>query len=299
MVPIIDPLAVQRHAVAVEEAPPESFKSFWPEVGRGYFFRSKQHYLDFMRSCGGRIYSLQGHKGSIPPFVLVGNWRSRGDITALWHLKGLGTVRGLLVGEAAERSFENGTRLFVTRPLGEGEAGEFEGWGFTPLYRIVLLERRSRRMQETLEPTSEVELIHFRKRYLEDVLELDSTAFDDFWKLDARTLNAVATSCSRNVFLLARDRGRLAGYAIGGTNGRFGYLQRLGVRAGRQGEGIGEALSLRLIDALTAMGAHVICVNTQEENDAARSLYRKLGFEEIPERRLIMSRTPDGAGWGP
>ncbi len=288
-----------RHdAAGVEEAPPESFKSFWPEVRRSYFFRSKQHYLNFMRSCGGRIYRLQGNGRSIPPFVLVANWRSRGDITALWYLKGWGEERGVLVREAAERSLREGAALFVTRPIGEGEAEEFTKWGFKHLYRIVLLERRPCPVDRESGRREEMEIIHYRKRFREEVLELDATAFDAFWRLDARTLDAVASSCSRNLFLLARAQGQLAGYIIGGANGRFGYLQRLGVRDACQGEGIGEALSRRLIDSLTAMGAGVICVNTQEENRAARSLYRKLGFQELPERRLIMGLAPDLAGWG-
>ncbi len=285
-------------AEGIEEVPPESFKSFWLEVKRSYFFRNKQHYLEFMRSCGGRIYSLRGTGRSTSHFVLVGNWRSHGDVTALWYLKGHGEARRALVREAAVRSFQGGVALFVTRPLGEGEAEEFAAWGFMPLYRIVLLERRSRPPDGEPHGVKGVEFIRFRKRHREEVLELDAGAFDAFWRLDARTLDAVASSCSRNLFLLARENGRLAGYAIGGTNGRFGYLQRLGVRDACQGKGIGEALSRRLIDSLSAMGAGVICVNTQEENGAARSLYRKLGFEEIPERRLIMSRKPDSMGWG-
>ncbi|MBC7230726.1 MAG: GNAT family N-acetyltransferase [Actinobacteria bacterium] len=297
MVSIFEPAIARRDATGIEEAPPHSFKSFWPEVRRGYSFRNRQRYLEFMRTCDGRIYVLQDPGSPETPFALVGNWRSNGDIRALWHLKGHGDARELLARGVAARSFEEGASLFVTRPLGEGEAEEFRGWGFTPLYRIVLLERRPRRVEEKDTGGGGVKFIRFHRRHLQEVLELDSAAFDVFWRLDRLTLDAVASSCARNLFLLARGRDRLDGYAIGGVNGRFGYLQRLGVRAGRQGEGIGEALARRLISALTAMGAGVICVNTQEENLAARSLYRKLGFEEMPHRRLIMGRTPDGAGW--
>jgi len=290
---------MRRDAVGIELAPPERFRAYWPEVRRSCFFRSRQQYLEFMRSNDGRIYHLRAPGRSLPPFALVGNWRSRDDIKALWHLKGHGPVRGTLVREAVRRSFEEGAGLFVTRPLSEYEAEEYAAWGFSPLYRIVLMERRARRAEAEGAGEAAVELVRFHKRHLDGVLELDATAFDGFWRLDARTLDAVASSCARNVFLLAMEGGRLTGYVIGGANGRFGYLQRLGVRAGHQGRGIGEALSRRLLADLAAMGAGVICVNTQEENEAARSLYRKLGFEETPDRRLIMRGTPDSAGWGP
>ncbi len=292
VVRIADPETQRHESQGITAASPEMFKAFWPDVGGSYFFRNRRLFLDFMHSNGGRIYYLTSASHPRPPFILVGNWRSRADITALWHVKGEENLRRSLVSVAASASFQAGSERFVTKPLGAFEGEEFERWGFKPAYRIVLLERILR--PEPGHPGGEdgMEIIRFRKRYLDEVLSLDATAFDDFWRLDIRTVEAVAASCYRNTFLLARRGGETLGYAVGGANGRFGYLQRLGVHAGHQGEGVGGALARRIMSDLRGMGATSVMVNTQEDNEAALNLYHKLGFETMPDPRFIMQCTP-------
>jgi len=276
----------------VVEAASSMFKAFWPDVRGSYFFRSRHLFLDFMHQNGGRIYYVPDGSRPKPPFILVGNWRSRADITALWHVRGEGAIKKRLVTAAASYSFDMGAGRFVTKPLGEFEAREFECWGFTPIYRIILLEKRLRREPTVSDAETGVEIIRYKKRYLNDVLDLDASAFDDFWSLDERTLNAVVTSCYHNAFLLARRDGDILGYAAGGANGRFGYLQRLGIHPGHQGEGVGEVLARHLISTLQGMGSASVMVNTQDENTAALNLYRKLDFEILPDLRLIMNSIP-------
>jgi len=292
VVDIIAPEVRDHDNDGVFEAAPEMFKLFWPDVRGSYFFRSRRAFLDFMRKCGGRIHYIPYGSRQTPPFALAGNWRSRADITALWHVKGEGAVKRKLVNTAACRSFDAGSEAFVTRPLGEYEAEEYARWGFEPVYEIVLLEKRMRR--ESVAPTAltGVEIIRYRKKYLNDVLDLDATAFDDFWRLDERTMEAVASTCRQNAFLLALGGGEVLGYAVGGVNGRFWYMQRLGIHALHQGKGVGGLLSSSLISALKALGATSVMVNTQRENSSALQLYRKLGFETLPDRRLIMRLTP-------
>lgn len=292
MVQIIAPETQRSESPGIVAARPEMFKAFWPDVKGSYFFRNRHLFLDFMHLNGGRIYYIPDGSRSKPLFILVGNWRSRADITALWHVKGEGTLKRRLVTMAASESFDAGSERFVTKPLGGFEAEEFEGWGFEPAYRIVLLERQLRQEPVPGSGEEDLKIIRYRKRYLDEVLSLDATAFDDFWRLDAHTVEAVATSCYHNTFLLARRGEETLGYAIGGANGRFGYLQRLGVHAGHQGEGIGEALACHMLTTLRSMGAISVMVNTQEDNAAALRLYRKLGFDTMPDLRFIMHCTP-------
>jgi ribosomal protein S18 acetylase RimI-like enzyme len=292
VVGIIIPEMQDDHGRDIVAAPPEMFKAFWPDVRGSYFFRSRRLFLDFMRAYGGRIYYPRDGQGSRCPFILVGNWRSRSDITAMWHIKGEGPIKRRLVTAAAARSFEAGSGAFVTKPLADYEAEEYGKWGFAPVYGIVLFEMRLRREPVRAEARDGVEITRYRKRYLGDVLRLDATAFDDFWQLDARTLEAIATTCYHNSFLLALRRGEVLGYAVGGTNGRFGYLQRLGVASACQGEGLGEALARNMISTLHGMGATSVMVNTQEENATAIGLYLKIGFEILPDRRQIMRCVP-------
>jgi len=294
VVEIIAPEIKDHQGGDIVAAPSEMFKAFWPEVRGSYFFRSRRLFLDFMHACGGRIYYVQDGHGSRRPFILVGNWRSRSDITALWHVKGEGPLKKRLVAAAASCSFDAGSDAFVTKPLAEYEAEEYGKWGFEPAYGIVLFEKQLRREPMKTTMQDGVEIIRYKKRYLGDVLRLDATAFDDFWKLDARTLEAISTTCYHNAFLLALRGGEVLGHAVGGANGRFGYLQRLGIDLSHQGEGLGEALTSHMISTLQSMGATSVMVNTQEENVSAIGLYLKIGFEILLDRRLIMRCVPHG-----
>ncbi len=294
MIAIICSETEHNRSTGLIEASPEMFKDFWPDVRGSYFFRSRRLYLDFMRSNGGRIYFIPDGPRFNPPFVLVGNWRSREDITALWYVKAEGELKKNLVIGAASLSFEAGSEKLVTKPLKEREAGQYRQWGFEQAHKIVLLEREQRQREMTVANEKEgVDIIRFKKKFLDDVLRLDATAFDDFWRLDVHAIATIATSCFRNVFLVARKGDEILGYVAGGANGTLGYLQRVGVHAKRQGEGIGEALVRRLLQDLQSIGAMTVMVNTQEDNEAALSLYRKLGFAETPESRFIMYYTPE------
>lgn len=275
----------------VSEAPPEMYRRFWPEIRRGYYFRSRRDYLLFMRESNGRIFFIPRPDRMVPPFLLVGDWRSRSHTRALWEVRAEGREKAALVREASEACLAEGARRVVTRPLAEAEAAEYRSWGFESLCRVVLLEKILRRESRCREPEG-VNIRPFRRRELEEVMEADALAFDDFWSLDPRTLARVSESCARNVFLVARCRDRLCGYIIGGANGQLGYLQRLGVHPDYRGRGVGESLAGRFLRALQAMGATLVSVNTQEDNLAALSLYHKLGFRETGEKRVLLQRTP-------
>jgi ribosomal protein S18 acetylase RimI-like enzyme len=292
VIPIIDPESGHYSEPLVIPARPEMFKYFWPDVKGSYYFRNRRFFLDFMHSSGGRIYYVPNGLPSNPPFILVGNWRGRDDITALWHIKGEGTLKEKLVVEAALRKFEEGSERFVTKPLNESEVRVFEKLGFAPAYKIVLLEKRLWREPPFTAKEESLSIVRYKRKYLDDILSLDATAFDDFWRLDPATMEAVATSCYRNIFLVAKSGEDISGYAMGGANGRLGYLQRLGVHAARQREGIGETLTRSILEALRGMGAKVIMVNTQAENAGALNLYRKLCFQDMPDPRFIMYCTP-------
>lgn len=274
----------------VVPASPSVCNTFWPYLKDSYLFRHRRDFQDFMRTHNGRIFFLAQDAASLRPFVLVGNWRSRCDISALWYIRALGTERKRLVLRAAEACLEENAEKFITRPLAEVEAEEFFSWGFQTLVRVIILEKRLRGESDPAPEVKGVRLQHFKARDLHDVLRVDASAFDDFWSLDRRTLRAVANSCDRNVFLLARHEEETLGYAMGGVNGRLAYLQRLGVQPSRQGRGVGEMLTSGILREFYDMGADLVSVNTQEDNLPALSLYHKLGFKETGDCRHIMYR---------
>jgi ribosomal protein S18 acetylase RimI-like enzyme len=267
------------------------FKVFWPDVRGGYFFRQRRVYMDFLRNQGGKIFYLTDTHYSRPPFVLAGNWRDRHDITALWHIKAEGSYKKSLVLGVARECIQEGAEKVITKLLSEFEAAEFGQWGFDIACRIAMLERRMHSEPPSLKKRDDIRIVPFRKKELYNVLEVDAAAFDDFWKLDARTMDAIASSCMHNVFLMARSGGDILGYTIGGANGHLGYLQRLGVHARHQGKGVGEDLGLAILHSLHRMGATTVMVNTQDDNVSALRLYESLGFHRMPDTRYILQYT--------
>jgi ribosomal protein S18 acetylase RimI-like enzyme len=286
--PIVDPEADNLESPRVIRAHPSMFKAFWPEVKGGYFFRSRRMYLDFLHNQGGKVFYLLGTSTPKPPFILIGNWRDREDIAAIWHIKARGDEKERLVLGAARECLDEGAEMLVSRLLDEREAREFGRWGFGEACKIILLEKQLREEPAPPRQKNGIEIVHFKKKAMDTVLKVDAAAFDDFWKLDARTFEAIAQSCYHNVSLLARREGEILGYIIGGSNGRLAYLQRLGVDLRHQGQGVGEFLAASLLHDLNRHGATVVMVNTQAYNQAALNLYHSLGFSIIPGDRFIM-----------
>jgi ribosomal protein S18 acetylase RimI-like enzyme len=60
------------------------------------------------------------------------------------------------------------------------------------------------------------------------------------------------------------------------------YIDELGVGSSFRKRGIGELLTQKLIDYFRNQGANVITLRTERKAIAARALYQKLGFQELP-----------------
>lgn len=84
-------------------------------------------------------------------------------------------------------------------------------------------------------------------------------------------------------------------------------VQTVGVRADQQGRGVGRLLLEPLVTAAEAQGVTHTMLEVRADNVGARSLYERLGFVRLSERRryypdggdaLIMRRARPGAGEG-
>jgi ribosomal protein S18 acetylase RimI-like enzyme len=77
---------------------------------------------------------------------------------------------------------------------------------------------------------------------------------------------------------------RILGYQLSTRNPIGGHLARLAVRPEAQHRGVGYALVADLIQRMAAQGLTHLTVNTQNDNTASLSLYRKLDFRETGDR---------------
>jgi ribosomal protein S18 acetylase RimI-like enzyme len=73
------------------------------------------------------------------------------------------------------------------------------------------------------------------------------------------------------------------GYQLSTKNPLGAHLARLGVKPEAQGRGVGSMLVSHLIQALGANQLGRLSVNTQADNTASLSLYKKLGFVRTGE----------------
>jgi ribosomal protein S18 acetylase RimI-like enzyme len=72
------------------------------------------------------------------------------------------------------------------------------------------------------------------------------------------------------------------------------YVDELGVDSECRGMGIGKRLSIALMENAAAHSASSLVLRTDEKAIAARALYSKLGFNEIPVRD---AKHPDRTYW--
>ncbi|MGO9657782.1 MAG: GNAT family N-acetyltransferase [Acidimicrobiales bacterium] len=218
----------------------------------------------------------------------VGRWRADGSVAFFVPIPD-GTpasaefVRRCL-GVLAEQGFQRVITSAVSPPE---QAGLLQaGFEVHEHLHLLLLPRRAE-----LPPVPAVPRPHragpVRRAGL---LKVDGAAFAPFWRLDRAGLReAVKATRQHHLRVALGDRRAVVGYAICGTSGNRGFVQRLAVSPATRGRGIGKALLLDGLHWLRAAGAHEIAVNTQVGNDPALALYRRVGFRDDPDGLAVLS----------
>ncbi len=184
----------------------------------------------------------------------------------------------------------SGQEVAYTGALPPSEQAPFLAAGFTVHERLHLL------VHDLTDLPDQPPAIRSRRARRIDrpaVLRLDARAFDAFWQLDGRSLDDALRATPVSRFRVV-DRGGIVGYAVCGRAGHRGYLQRLAVDPARQRQGVGAALVVDGLRWLRRRNVRSVAVNTQEGNEAARSLYVRLGFRPDPHGLAVLSIDPAG-----
>jgi ribosomal protein S18 acetylase RimI-like enzyme len=225
-------------------------------------------------------------RGTVGP-LRVGSWHGDERI-AFVTLTGEGpppdarTIRW-----CCERLAARGVERMITGALSSPEQEGFLADGFEVHERLHLLVHD---LRDVPDPVIDVRLRRARRSDRAAVLDVDRSAFDDFWQLDdAGLTDAIgATPITRFRVSFGPD---LTGYAVCGRAGPRGYVQRLAVDPRRQHGGIGRAL---VVDGLRWMCRHHVdqaLVNTQVGNQRALALYEDLGFRRQPDGLAVLIRS--------
>lgn len=111
---------------------------------------------------------------------------------------------------------------------------------------------------------------------LDQVIEVDHSAFSPIWTISRSTFDQVYTQSEHSN--VAEINGIIVGYEISTANHFSAHLTRLAVRPEYKQANIGYSLGREMLSYFYRRGIRQVSVNTQNDNIASISLYKKLGF---------------------
>lgn len=214
----------------------------------------------------------------------ISAWRGRSDVMVIGPVRpAAGSPTA--VRHALQYLADHSVREAYTTALAPAEQHAFTDAGFTHHEHLHLLSHDLTDIPTAPTTGSAVRLRRGWWRDYDAVLDVDTRAFDGFWRFDRTALieSRRATPVSRLRVATGPGPHPVAGYAVTGRAQRTAYLQRLAVHPGAQGAGTGTALVVDSLRWADQRGAGCVLVNTQEHNDAALRLYLRLGFSLQPD----------------
>ncbi|WKZ35688.1 MAG: GNAT family N-acetyltransferase [Anaerolineales bacterium] len=160
--------------------------------------------------------------------------------------------------------------------------------GFELKQNIVLLQSGSENTK-LFSPPHGLRIRPMRDDDLPEVTSMDLAAFGRFWH---NTVDSLQRAYSQAVCAtVAESDLGMVGYQISTGSLLGAHLARLGVRPEAQGRGTGTALVSDLIERLGIHQNGKLSVNTQGDNFASLSLYKKLGFVRTGEHFPVLVHT--------
>ena len=153
--------------------------------------------------------------------------------------------------------------------------------GFSSRQSIVMLERDGQAPADISLPAG-FSIRNLLQYDLPAVAGVDAAAFEPLWQ---NSLSSLEKAYPQAVLAtVAEADGQVVGYQLSTRNPLGAHLARLAVRPELQGRGVGRALVADLIQQAQRHAMYHLTVNTQSDNLASLTLYRKIGFHETGER---------------
>jgi len=157
--------------------------------------------------------------------------------------------------------------------------------GFELKQNIILLELMNGNIRFFSTPQG-IRIRPMQDADLPAVAKVDWAAFGQFWHNTMNVLQRARSQCASAT--VAEDDSGVIGYQLSTKNPLGAHLARLGVRPEAQGRGVGSALVSNLIQSLGTSQLSRLSVNTQADNAASLSLYKKLGFVRTGEHFPVL-----------
>lgn len=216
--------------------------------------------------------------------VRIAPWRGDSSVAALTPLCPSDAVTPELLRALCHDVRRLGYESAITSALMPVEADVFVRGGFSHRETLILLRRHSWRLGHLgrggdHDPDSTWQLRAATPSDTDAIVQLDSTAFEKNWQLDAFGLREARAATARTHMTVVTNGDQVIGYAVTGASKRDGFIQRLAVDTEYRRQGLGRRL---VINALRWLRRNLVIdaiVNTQIDNDGALRLYQQLGFE--------------------
>jgi ribosomal protein S18 acetylase RimI-like enzyme len=183
-----------------------------------------------------------------------------------------------------DQATASGLRAMRTGAMFPRAAEAFADAGFVTIDTLALLELD---LRTTRRPSIRLETKRLTRRQTRDAVAIDRRAFGARWANDSASLTAIRRATPTYRARQLSVDGELVAFAISGTAGSTGYLQRLAVDPRYQRGGRGKSL---VADALCWMHDRHLAnalVNTAIGNAAALALYDQFGFRQRADRLTI------------
>ena len=120
------------------------------------------------------------------------------------------------------------------------------------------------------------------EKHVRQIAELEKLCFSDPW-----SENSIASELYNklSVWLVAEIDDKVVGYVGSQTVLGETDMMNIATHPDYRNQGIATGLINCLINALTDRGSHSLMLEVRASNDAAKSLYQGLGFQEVGIRR--------------
>ena len=128
-----------------------------------------------------------------------------------------------------------------------------------------------------------MEIVKMNADHVAPVAAIEKECFG----VDAWSEKSVASELTNqlSLWLVAVDGDRVAGYVGSQTVCDETDMMNVAVTADYRRQGLGEKLVLALVEELKVMGSQCLTLEVRDSNTPARTLYEKLGFQQIGLRK--------------
>lgn len=245
----------------------------WPAVRAAHLFGSRERFDQFREIAPWRIQvTMRGEA------VVLERWRAHLDVLAIAGLWASPSRTPHLLRGVARIARQQGFGRVLSPLVSQEVAAEYEAGGMIRQSTIVAARLTSGTASRHRSIPADVTVRPAHPDDLPEILALDETCFDEFWRYDAERM---ARHLVEGRTFVAEEGGLVIGYTHSTRVRGSGTIGRLAVSPEARRRGVGAALLADSLGHFERIGIRSVSLCTQEENSASRSLYRTMGFTEL------------------